>query len=76
MTNRLSDNRCPLCDSPAVHRPIPNGGDGDSVQCPNCGEFAITRTALAALTSLSDVVRENQPLRLEENSRWHESVSG
>lgn len=40
---------CPICNASAQSTivPPPNGEDGTLYNCPECGKFLITRTALA-----------------------------
>lgn len=39
--------RCYICEKQAVE--APRAGDGENIDCPECGEYAISGTAVAML---------------------------
>lgn len=39
--------RCYICDTQAVE--APRTGDGENIDCPECGEYAISGTAVSML---------------------------
>jgi len=54
----MADTDCPVCLGPVTDwRDGPGTRDGNSYDCPNCGRFFISRSAMAMASGLDDLAR-------------------
>jgi hypothetical protein len=63
----VSTKACPICRGDARVE-SQKFGDADIVQCPNCGRFKISGTALAVLQSVDNPERRRECLK--KAKRW------
>ena len=70
--------RCPICNSETAEPTFKDYGDKANINCPRCGEFTITRTALAMKAGIeinkphliSHYLRKEYDLRYQSGGRY------
>ena len=62
--------KCPICQSPSTIIGLPDGRDGDTVDCFRCGTFNISRTALTTKKQFNNIQIANISGWLRKNQNY------